>query len=126
MWYPIFLDPEASPKVQTFLTKDLKKYPDLVLRVRTFLKAVEKVSTLLPYYKSEEMKKIEGDLHEMRIPQRRRGGVVRIYFCVNPHDSQELILLDAELKHETEPGRIQTALQRLRQYQVYLTKRTGK
>ncbi len=126
IWYPVFLDPEANPKVETFIQKDLKKYPDLVLRVRDFLKAIGTVRSLDQYYKTEEISKLKGGLLEMRIPPRRKGGVVRIYFCVNPEDSQEIILLDAELKHETAPGRTNPATQRLREYQDYLIKRTGK
>lgn len=102
-WYPQFLDPDAQAKVQKFIQKDLKKHPDLVIRVREFLISVEKVENLDSYYKSEEMAKLDGVLHEMRIPPVRHGGVVRIYFCVNPEDSRELMLLDAELKHEREP-----------------------
>jgi len=125
-WYPVFLDPDATPKVKIFLRKDLKKYPDLLLRVQDFLKKVEQVTRLDQYYKTGEMEKLEGNLHEMRIPPKRRGGVVRIYFCVNPEDAQELILLDAELKHETAPGRTGAASKRLSEYQEYLRKRNGK
>ena len=122
-WYPQFLEPDAQAKVQKFIQKDLKKYPDLVIRVREFLISVEKVENLDSYYKSEEMAKLEGALHEMRIPPKRRGGVVRIYFCVNPEDSRELMLLDAELKHETKPGRTDTAEHRLKEYLAYLARR---
>jgi len=121
-WYPQFLDPDATAKVQKFIQKDLKKYPDLLSRVRTFLVSVEKVENLDSYYKSGEMAKLEGALHEMRIPPTRRGGVVRIYFCVNPEDSREIMLLDAELKHEKEPGRTDTANRRLKEYLAYLAR----
>ena len=122
-WYPHFLDPDATAKVQKFIQKDLKKYPALLLRVHDFLSAVEKVENLDSYYKSEEMAKLDGALHEMRIPPKRRGGVVRIYFCVNPEDSREIMLLDAELKHETKPGRTDTANCRLKEYLAYLARR---
>jgi len=121
-WYPQFLDPEAPAKVQRFIEKDLKKYPDLQLRVRAFLVSVKKVDALEIYYTSVEIVKLGGGLLEMRIPPKRRGGVVRIYFCLNPEDSQELILLDAELKHETEPDRTDIAKKRLQEYQSYLLK----
>lgn len=125
-WYPVFLDPEEKPKVETFIQKDLKKHNDLVLRVRAFLEAIKKVTSLEQYYKTEEIAKVEGDLLEMRIPQQRRGGVVSIYFCINPEDSQEIILLDAELKHKTPAMRTGTAKRRFGEYQEYLMKRTGK
>lgn len=123
-WYPLFLDPTAKEKVQIFIQKDLKKYHDLQLRVRDFLALVKKTENLEPYYKSQEISKLDGALQEMRIPPRRRGGVVRIYFCLNPEDSQEIMLLDAELKHETAPGRTDIAKKRLKEYLNYLAKRT--
>ena len=49
-WYPVFLDPEAKPKVEKFIQKDLKKHNDLVLRVRAFLEAIKNVSTFWSYY----------------------------------------------------------------------------
>ena len=125
-WYPVFLDPEAKPKVEKFIQKDLKKHNDLVLRVRAFLEAIKNVSTLEQYFETEEIAKVEGELLEMRIPPQRRGGVVRIYFCINPEDTQEIILLDAELKHKKQPMRTGSAKRRLTEYQDYLMKRTGK
>jgi hypothetical protein len=79
-WYPHFLNPDAHAKVQKFIQKDLKKHPDLVIRVRKFRISLEKVENRDSSYKSEEMAMLEGALHEMRIPPKRRGGVVRIYF----------------------------------------------
>lgn len=125
-WYPVFLDSDATPKVKTFIQKDLKKQPDLLLRVREFLKAIANVTDLDQYYKTEEISKVEGALLEMRIPPQRKGGVVRIYFCINPEDTQEIILLDAELKHKKKAMRTETAKRRLREFENYLMKRTEK
>ncbi|HQL06034.1 MAG TPA: hypothetical protein PLU33_12950 [Treponemataceae bacterium] len=121
-WYPQFLDAEAAPKVKEFLDKELKKRPDLYQLTKDFLKKLKKVESLDEYYKTEIMEKLDGHLHEMKIPKKRPGGVVRIYFCYNPEDSLNLILLDAELKHKTKPERLDNAKKRLNQYQEYLNK----
>ena len=121
-WYPQNIDPEEAPSVEVFIEKDLKKRHDLYSLVNKFLKRIKQTECLDEYYKTKQLYKLEGQLHEMRIPIKRRGGVVRIYFCYNPEDSLNLILLDAELKHKTKPERLDNAKKRLKQYQEYLNK----
>ena len=54
----------------------------------------------------------------MRIPPTRKGGVFRIYFCYSkePNEKDTLILLAAELKHEKEPQKLNTARSNLKNY----------
>lgn len=121
-WYPQNIDPEEAPSVEVFIEKDLKKRHDLYSLVNKFLKRIKQTECLDEYYKTKQLYKLEGQLHEMKIPKKRPGGVVRIYFCYNPEDSLNLILLDAELKHKTKPERLDNAKKRLKQYQEYLNK----
>jgi hypothetical protein len=121
-WYPQNIDPEEAPSVEVFIEKDLKKRHDLYSLVNKFLKRIKQTECLDEYYKTKQLYKLEGQLHEMRIPIQRRGGVVRIYFCYNPENSLELILLDAELKHKTEPERLDNAKKRLKHYHDYQNK----
>lgn len=118
-WYPQHLDPSASAKVKEFFTKELKKHADLRERVGSFLENIAKVNDLQLLFEAEKIAPLSGGLYEMRIPPRRRGGVVRIYYCHDPVDYQTLYLLDAELKHETAPGRTDTAKKRMNEYFEY-------
>ena len=52
----------------------------------------------------------------MRIPKQARGGVFRIYFCMSLRKLNTLILLCAELKHKTKPMKLETAMQKMKQY----------
>lgn len=100
--------------------KGLSKYrQDLYLLVKSFLKALKKVTDITPYLQSEQISKITqkyDGLYEMRIPKQRKGGVFRIYFCFSKTNRQKLILLCAELKHDTKPMKLDNALIKLKQY----------
>ena len=100
--------------------KDLSKHHrDLYLRVKTFLEVLLKVSDLTPFLRIEQIYKFPKeyeDLYEMRIPKQARGGVFRIYFCMSLRKLNTLILLCAELKHKTKPMKLETAMQKLKQY----------
>ena len=100
--------------------KGLSKYrQDLYLLVKSFLKALKKVTDITPYLQNKQIyrftQKYDG-LYEMRIPKQRKGGVFRIYFCFSKTNRQKLILLCAELKHETKPMKLDNALIKLKQY----------
>jgi putative component of toxin-antitoxin plasmid stabilization module len=116
IWYPSYLENDEKASVKAFIRKDLAKYPDLRLRVKTFLDRLKDLQDLQPLFNSEQLAPVHDGLFEMRIPPRRRGGVVRIYYCVGQDDSKTFVLLDAELKHETDPGRTGTALKRMATY----------
>ena len=84
--------------LKKFLNKDLKKYPDLKLRVTTFLKEVKNVESLDSFINAETISYLSDGYYEMRIPPQRRGGVVRIYFIKLNKDNNTILLIDAELK----------------------------
>lgn len=100
--------------------KKLSKHTrDLYSRVRRFLKTLKKMTDIKPYLQSEQISKITqkyDGLYEMRIPKQRKGGVFRIYFCFSKTNRQKLILLCAELKHDTKPMKLDNALIKLKQY----------
>ena len=123
IWYPDFLESFEGASVQAFISKELAKYPDLRLRVETFLKKLQALQDPQPLFNSEQLAPLGAGLFEMRVPKRRRGGVVRIYYCVGKDDLKTWVLLDAELKHETAPGRTETALKRMA---IYLDSKKGR
>jgi len=123
VWYPSYLENDDDASVKAFIRKDLAKYQDLRLRVDSFLKKLAVLQDLQPLFSSEQLAPVHDGLYEMRIPQRRRGGVVRIYYCIGQDDKDTLVLLDAELKKETAPGRTETALKRMG---LYLESKKGR
>jgi|WetSurMetagenome_2_1015567.scaffolds.fasta_scaffold23538_4 phage-related protein len=99
-----------------------KKRQDLFLDVYTFLKKMTEVTDLTPYYKSEQIRALGSDLHEMRIPKTRSGGVFRIYFCHSLSKEAYLILLEAELKHKKAGKKIPQARANLKKYKELFQK----
>ena len=116
IWYPSYLENDTESSVKVFIRKDLAKYHDLRLRVESFLKKMEVLQDLQPLFSSEQLAPVRNGLYEMRIPPQRRGGVVRIYYCTGLVEKSTLVLLDAEFKKETAPGRTETALKRMATY----------
>jgi hypothetical protein len=123
IWYPDFLESNEGASVKAFIRKELAQYPDLRLRVEAFLEKLKVLLDPQPLFKSEHLAPLGNGLFEMRIPKRRRGGVVRIYYCVGKDDQKTWVLLDAELKHETAPGRTGTAHRRMA---IYLDPKKGR
>lgn len=96
-----------------------KRRTDLYLRVKTFLMAMLNVEDISPYLINEQIYKFSKDkegLYEMCIPKQARGGVFRIYFCFSITEARTFILLCAELKHKTEPMKLDKAVEKLKQY----------
>lgn len=116
IWYPAFLESDEGASVKAFIRKDLAKHQDLRLRVEAFLAQLKDLQDPQPLFNTEQLAPVRDGLFEMRIPKRRRGGVVRIYYCFDNDDRKTWVLLDAELKHETAPARTDTALQRMALY----------
>jgi len=114
-------DKETGP-VGKELSALAKKRQDLFLDVYTFLEKIAKITDLTPYYKSEQMKALGSDLHEMRIPKTRSGGVFRIYFCYSRSKEAYLILLEAELKHKKAEKKIPQARTNLKKYKELFQK----
>ncbi len=115
-FFPAEIEPDKEGAVQVFIRKNLAKRPNLQLRVKEFLKKVDEVDDLSPFFKNESITPIKDDLYEMRIPKRSKKGVVRIYFCFHPENPMILILLEAELKHKKEAMNKETAMKRLKIY----------
>lgn len=122
LWYPHWTEDGSQSSVQAKLRKDLKKRPELMLRVETFLARLKQLKSLVPLEQTEDIAPLGGGLLEMRIPKTLRGGVVRIYFCYAAGDEQTIILLEAELKNERAPNKVDVARKRMRFYQEH-TKR---
>lgn len=117
MFYPKPLDSKEEGLVQEFIRKDLKKRYDLRLLVDVFFEKVRKSNSLDPFYADETIEPLKKGIEEMRIPKTRKGGVVRIYFCKHPQTPDLLVLLDAELKKDTQPSKIDRAIERLYNFQ---------
>jgi len=118
-FYPEPPDSTEEGAIQSFIRKDLKKRPDLRLLVEDFFDKVRNAQSLDPFFRNQTiapLKYINGDLYEMRIPQKRGGGVVRIYFIKHPGDDGLLVLLDGELKKDTAPGKTGRAEKRMKDY----------
>ena len=125
-WYPQYMDPDAKAQVQSFIHKKLAKHKELYVQVLEFLRKLKETEELETFYTSGWLKQLSGGLHEMRIPPRRPGGVVRIYFSFNPLKEHSLLILDAELKKDREAEKTDTASKRLTEYQEYLKRRSKK
>ncbi len=115
IFYPQHLNPNEEGSVKEFIRKDLKKYNDLRLLVQKFLDRVYASGSLQPFFNDETISPLSYcGIFEMKIPKTRKGGVVRIYFCYHCKIDKLLVLLDAELKHEKVPGKIDRAIERMK------------
>ena len=126
VFYPevteIFQEFPLGSQPRGTVAKEIKRLSriqrDLYLRVRDFLKNLEVIEDVQSYFDLGYFYNLRDGLYEMRIPPERKGGVFRIYFCYEDLsvDSKTLILLDAELKHETAAKRLDAAKDKLKQY----------
>lgn len=109
-YYPEDIGDQDAARIKKFVQKGLSKRRDLKLLVEKFLKKVEESSTLQPFLDSGQISTLElvhmnygrekTRLYEMRIPPKRSGGVVRIYFIQCKDDDKRILLLDGEIKHK--------------------------
>lgn len=126
VFYPevteIFQEFPLDSQPRGTVAKEIKRLSriqrDLYLRVTDFLKNLEVIEDVQSYFDLGYFYNLRDGLYEMRIPPERKGGVFRIYFCYEDLsvDSKTLILLDAELKHETAAKRLDAAKGKLKQY----------
>lgn len=131
VFYPevteIFQEFPLDSQPRGTVAKEIKRLSriqrDLYLRVRDFLKNLEVIEDVQSYFDLGYFYNLRDGLYEMRIPPERKGGVFRIYFCYEDLsvDSKTLILLDAELKHETAAKRLDVAKNKLKQYKEHLS-----
>lgn len=120
-WFPEEIDPEVTGAVKKFLEKGLKKEKVLQAQVKAFLNKLNDLQDLQPLFNSEELAPLPKEkkgLYEMRIPPQRRGGVVRIYFCLALGKEDTLVLLDAELKKK-KSGNYEKAKRNMKRYQEF-------
>jgi hypothetical protein len=109
----------GSSPVEKFLSSLRKKRPDLWSLVDQQMRSIRHLATLEPLVKTEVVGNLKGrkaPLWEFRIPKRRPGGVVRIYFCYRTEEPGCIILLDAELKKGTVAN---TFLAEKRYWEIY-------
>ncbi len=104
------LDEKKTPKVslEDFLSNLRLDHPDLWTLVRKTIEQAEKPEGIDVLRKSQRVSILRGlqdPIWEFRIPPRRRGGVVRIYFFFNKGDSDSIICLNAEFKKVIESSR---------------------
>lgn len=116
LWYPDFKKKRAALGIKNFISKDLVKHKDLPLLVELFFMKLEAMKDPGDLFISGQLAFLREGLCEMRIPKQRRGGVVRIYFCFSRVEKATIVILDAELKHEKSPSRMETALVRMTKY----------
>lgn len=114
----INLDEIPKGSVAKEIVKLSKKHKNLYLRVKIFLNKIKDADDISIYFSTGELFNLKDGLYEMRIPPQRKGGVFRIYYCHKElkESSKVLILLDAELKHEEEAGKITTARGKIKRY----------
>ncbi|MGA2766157.1 MAG: hypothetical protein ABSG17_22670 [Spirochaetia bacterium] len=99
---------EAVGNLENFLSglKLQIKHPDLWALVGRTIKKAKEPGGLEVLRESEyagKLRNISEPLWEFRIPPKnRRGGVVRIYFCILKEPSERIVCLDAEFKKRVE------------------------
>jgi len=109
-YYPEDIGGQDVARIKKFVQKGLSKRRDLKILVEKFLQKVEESSSLQPFFDSQQVVALEfvtmnygrekTRLYEMRIPPKRSGGVVRIYFIQCKDDDRRILLLDGEIKHK--------------------------
>jgi len=121
-YWPYWKEEEkAEGSLDDFLSKlKLEKHADLWALARKTIEEAEKpkgLEILKANQRVGPLKGVKEPIWEFRIPPRKRGGVVRIYFCHKKEDHNCIICLDAELKKraESSPQKIQSAKLRYRE-----------
>ena len=113
----IYPDDGEKRDILHHLYKELRRQPDLFSLVKKTMERVEKMKDLDMLSKEKWAGRLKGtkySIFEFRIPPRRRGGVVRIYFSYFPMKKDTIILLSAELKKKSKanPEKIREAEKR--------------
>lgn len=92
---------DSKGPVIRFLEKLKKERPELWTLVDQTLKKVERSSSLDDLIRQRwvgHLKKIKAPIFEFRIPPRKQGGVIRLYFAYKENDSSTIVILSAERK----------------------------
>jgi len=101
-YWPYPLEAEDAPgSVHGFIDGLAKDEPVLFALVAQTLTTLGRdgndLDSILQSW-SERMKTKSCPLWELRIPPKRTGGVVRLYFCFDPDNHGGIVILDGEVK----------------------------
>lgn len=90
-----------------------QKRPDLWALTRSIIMEVEDSPDLEKWKRQGYIKKIHSDfpIFEFKIPPKKQGGVVRLYFARKKNNPNSIIILSAELKRQSKasPEKIKQA-----------------
>ena len=96
---------DTEKELKELLSKlDIEGYPDVYALCESTLKDVMKSGNLDALFAPGIVRKLKNNktykIFEFRIPPKRRGGVLRIYFCYKSEDNSKIIILGSEFKKE--------------------------
>ena len=91
-------DDPVDASVHKWIEKLKKKQPELYSLTMKVLRKMEKSASLQPFIDQEIIKPLRSPLFEIRIPKKRAGGVVRLYFCYVPGKEGCIQILEHEIK----------------------------
>lgn len=121
----IVLYPEGLPDKSTPIYELLKSlerdHPREVALFKSVKKELESSSDMTKFDLLKKLGYIEhlkGELWEFKIPPKKKGGVLRIYFCFSKIERQKIVLLGGELK-KRKKANTTTSLNRLKAYREW-------
>lgn len=107
---------ESTGPVRKLIKQLKKNRPDLFALTQSTLQRVERELDLESLISQEQVAPIHSKkpIYEFRIPPKKPGGVVRLYFCYKKDDPNTIVILSGELKKRTrsDPEKINQAKQR--------------
>lgn len=121
----IVLFPEGLPEEDTPIYELLKSlerdHPKEAAKFKSIKNKLENSTDMTIFNqlrKIGHIEHLEDGLWEFRIPPKKKGGVLRIYFCFSKNERQKIVLLDGELKKRKKPNTT-TAMKRLKAYREW-------
>jgi len=121
----IVLFPERLPDEDTPIYELLKSLERDHPREAALFKSIKnKLENSTDMTKFDQLRKLgyierlKDELWEFRIPPKKKGGVLRIYFCFSKIERQKIVLLDGELK-KRKRANTTTAMKRLKAYREW-------
>ncbi len=94
--------PEEDPvdaSTRKWIEKLKRKKPDLYSIAMKVLKKMEESDSLQPFIDQGIVAQLSNPLWEIKIPKKKAGGVVRLYFCKVPHREGYIHILEHEIKN---------------------------
>lgn len=101
-------DKNAVGPIKHFFKNLKNQKPDLFsLTMKTMEKVEEyrNLDILERQNRVSKLKNCDQPIYEFRIPPRRRGGVVRLYFGYKQNNNDTIIILSAEFKKKSEANK---------------------